>query len=103
MDSQDHSPLLDSALRAGREIAVAGFSERAVAAVRRDRLRRRVVRWVAFAAPLAACVAVVLSPAGPAGADAELERLLAVAGELDVGVPHIEDSEALALFAVSGD
>jgi len=93
---------LRAALRAGREVAVPGFADRAVAAVRRDRSRRRVLRWVTLAAPLAACLALAL-PFGSVGrTEAELERLVAVAGELEVGIPSLEDSEALAWF-VAGE
>lgn len=102
MSEIEHDPRLVAALRAGRSVAVEGFAERAVAAVRRDRARRRVIRWVSLAAPLAACAALVLAPSPSASAESELERLDQLVGELDVGVPHLEDSEGLARFAAWG-
>lgn len=102
MSPSDPDPALDAALRAGREVVVPGFADRAVAAVRRDRARLRAVRLAAFAAPLAACLALALPLLPAGGAEAELERLAAAAGALEVGVPSLEDSEALALF-VAGE
>jgi hypothetical protein len=102
MNPSDHDPSLENALRARREIAVDGFAERALGRIRRDRSQRRVIRWVALASPLAACLALLLSPlGGNRSLDAEMERLFAVTSEFEVGVPPIDDSEALAIFAVS--
>lgn len=101
MSETENDTRLAAALRAGRSLPVDGFAERAVAAVRRDRARRRVVRWVSLAAPLAACLAVALAPAAPS-AERELERLDQLVGELDVGVPQLDDSEGLARFAAWG-
>jgi hypothetical protein len=102
MNLSDHDSSLENALRARREIAVDGFAERALGRIRYDRSRRRVIRWVTIASPLAACLALLLSPlGGNRSLDVEIERLFVVASEFEVGVPPIEDSEALAIFAVS--
>lgn len=103
MSESETDPRLVAALRARRSIPVEGFAERVVVAARRDRQRRNVIRWTAFAAPLAACLALLLSPAGQPSADAELEHLAALVGELEVGVPHLEDSEGLARLAAWGN
>jgi hypothetical protein len=104
MSDTPHDPRLDAALRAGRSVVVPGFAERAVAAVRRDRARRRTLRWVAVTAPLAACLVALLAiPAVTSPADAELARLVALVGELEVGVPHLDDSEGLARLATWGN
>lgn len=101
MSETDNDPRLVAALRARRSLVVPGFADRAVAAVRRDRARRRVIRWVSLAGPLAACLALALAPAAPS-AERELERLDQLVGELDIGVPHLDDSEGLARFAAWG-
>ncbi|MFN7341501.1 MAG: hypothetical protein ACK5VI_10530 [Opitutia bacterium] len=103
MSEHDLDPRFVAALRARRAIPVEGFAERAVLAARRDRRRRNVIRWAGLAAPLAACLALVLAPAAgqPAG-EAELEHLAALVGELEVGVPHLDDSEGLARLAAWG-
>lgn len=100
MNDRDLDARLAAALRDGRETPVPGFADRAVAAVRRDRSRRRLVRWVAVAAPLAACLALALAP-GSAGVSAEdeLRRLADLVNELEVGVPPLDDSEGLARLA----
>ncbi len=104
MNEPDLDPRFVAALRARRSIPVEGFADRAVTAARRDRRRRNVIRWAGLAAPLAACVALLLAPAsGPAAGEAELEHLAALVGELEVGVPHLEDSEGLARLAAWGN
>lgn len=103
MSDQDLDPRFVAALRARRAIPVDGFAERAVVAARRDRHRRNVIRWAGLAAPLAACLALLLAPAsGRPPGEAELEHLADLVGELEVGVPHLEDSEGLARLAAWG-
>jgi len=104
MSDPDLNPRLLAALREGRSLPVEGFAERVVVAARRDRHRRQVLRWTVLAAPLAACLALLLSPAaGRPAVEAELERLAVLVGELEVGVPPLEDSEGLARLAVWGN
>lgn len=93
---------LDAALRAGRERRVVGLADRAVAAVARDRRRGRVIAFVRLGLAAAACLLVALPLVRSAGHDAEAERLAHAAVALEVGLPALEDADALAAFVVSG-
>jgi hypothetical protein len=101
-DHPELDPRLAAALRAGCSLPIPGFADRAVAAVRRDRARRRAIRWASWGLPLAACLALALAPLRSTP-EADLERLATLVGELEVGVPHLEDCEGLARLAVSGN
>lgn len=93
---------IDAALRAGRERRPDGFAGRAVAAVARDRVRRRVLAFAQFSAAAAACLLLALPLVRSAGHDAEAERLAHAAVALEVGLPALDDADALAAFVVSG-
>ena len=93
---------IDAALRAGRERRPAGFAGRALAAVGRDRSRRRVLAFAQLAAAAAACLLLALPLVRSAGHDAEAERLAHAAVALEVGIPSLDDADALAAFVVSG-
>lgn len=93
---------IDAALRAGRERRVAGFPERAVAAVARDRRRGQVIAFVRVGLAAAACLLVALPLVRHAGHDAEAERLAQAAAAFELGLPALDDADALAAFVVSG-
>lgn len=64
MDKPEQTPFdqeFAAALRRGRAVAVPGFAERAVVAVRADRRRRTVVRWSSAAAAAAAVFVALLT------------------------------------------
>ena len=93
---------IDAALRAGRERRVAGFAERAGAAVARDRRRGQVIAFVRVGLAAAACLLVALPLVRHAGHEAEAERLAHAAAALEIGLPALDDADALAAFVVSG-
>lgn len=106
----DLDPAIDSslrdALRRGREVAVPGFAERAVVAVRRDARRRRVIRWVALAAPLATAAAALLLHVGtPASirelSEQDLAQVAALHESVAVTLPRLDDASALAALVVA--
>lgn len=108
MDNQEpeiESPLRE-ALRRGREVRPAGFTERAVAAVRRDVARRRVIRWSSVAAPLAGCAAALaLALGSPFGnqpaSEHELAQLVSLHEQLVLSAPRLDDADALTALVVA--
>jgi hypothetical protein len=56
---------LAASLSRGRSVAVPGFADRVVGAVRADRRRRIVIRWSSVATAAAACFLAVLSLSAP--------------------------------------
>lgn len=92
-------------LRRGREVRPGGFTDRAVGAVRRDVSRRRVLRWSALAAPLAACAVLALLLGSPAGSELssehELAQLLSTHDQVVVASPRLDDVDALAALVVA--
>lgn len=56
---------LAASLSRGRSVAVPGFPERVVDAVRADRRRRVIVRWSSVATAAAACLVAVLTLSAP--------------------------------------
>lgn len=108
MDS--HDPEIDAALRGlsrlGREVRPAGFADRALRAVRRDVARRRIIRWSAISAPLAACAAALVVLLGPPPGDApasehEIAQLLALHDQVVRVAPSLEDADALAAMVLA--
>ena len=93
---------LDAALGAGRECRPAGFTDRVMAAVSRDIRRRRILAFANTALAAAACLLLAFPLLRSSSHDAEAERLARVAVEIEVGIPSLEDAEALASFVVSG-
>lgn len=104
-----HEPEIDAPLREllrrGREVRPSGFTERVASAVRRDVARRRVLRWSALSAPLAACALLALLLRAPASdlsaPEHELARLLSVHDEVVVDAPQLDDVAALAALVVA--
>ena len=104
-DSNLEAPLRD-ALRRRRELTVPGFTDRAMAAIRRDTRQRKVIRWVSLSAPLAACAALLVFLLGVSGdnvmpSEADFARLISAQDKVIVSTPHLEDTEALVTFAFS--
>jgi len=93
---------IDDALRAGRERRVPGLADRAVAAVSRERLRRRVIAFANVSLAAAACLLLALPLVRSESREAEAERLALAASALEVGLPALDDADALASFVVSG-
>ena len=93
---------IDAALRAGRERRPAGFADRAAVAVARDRRRGQVIAFVRVGLAAAACLLAALPLVRSAGHDAEAERLAHAAVALEIGLPALDDADALAAFVVSG-
>lgn len=56
---------LAASLSRGRDVAVPGFADRVVVAVRADRRRRVVLRWSTVATAAAACLVAVLTLSAP--------------------------------------
>ena len=56
---------LAASLGRGRAVAVPGFADRVVVAVRADRRRRVVLRWSTVATAAAACLVAVLTLSAP--------------------------------------
>ncbi len=108
MDNNDtdlESPLRD-ALRRGRELPVAGFTERALQVVRRDTRRRQIIRWTAFSAPLAGCAAALiflagLPSAGQTPSEGDLVQLASLHDEVTVVTPQLDDADALAALVLA--
>ena len=64
MDNPNHNTFdqeLAASLSRGRSLALAGFADRVVVAVRADRRRRIVIRWSSVATAAAACLVAVLT------------------------------------------
>lgn len=91
---------IDERLRARREVRPAGFADRTLGVIRRSRRRARILAFGQFAAAAAACLLLAL-PLLPVGAETEAERLVHVAGEYELGLPALDDTEALAAFVLS--
>ncbi len=104
-DMADRLPIddrIDAALRAGRERRAPGFADRALVAVARERRRARILAFFPYAVAAAACLTLALPLLTASGHDAEAERLAHAAAALEVGLPSLDDAEALAAFVVSG-
>ena len=93
---------IDDALRAGRDRRVPGLADRAVAAVARERVRRRVIAFANVSLAAAACLLLALPLVRAEFHEAEAERLAVAASALEVGLPALDDADALASFVVSG-
>lgn len=102
----NHEPEIEAplreVLRRTREVRPAGFSDRAIAAVRRDVARRRILLW---SAPLAACAALLaaalLSPSIPRPvSEGELAQLVSLHEQVVLASPRLEDAEALAAILI---
>ena len=119
MDKPEQTPFdqeLAAALRRGRTVAVAGFAERVVVAVRADRRRRNLIRWSsAFAAAAAVFVALLTLPATSEEAlnrqtfalvardeSAQLADLFGAADDLSLLAPVAERPAVVETFVAPG-
>lgn len=98
------APLRDF-LRRGREVSPAGFTDRALRAVRRDVSRRRVIRWSSVAGSLAACAAALALYLAPASrqspTDGDLAQLVSLHEQVVLSHPRLDDTEALAVIVLA--
>jgi hypothetical protein len=119
MDNPEQTPFdqeLSSTLRRGRSVAVAGFADRVVGAVRAERRRRNVVRWgSALAAAAAVFVALLTPPAASEEAlnrqtfelvardeSAQLADLFGAADDLSLLAPVAERPAVVETFVAAG-
>ena len=75
---------LAASLSRGHSVAVPGFVDRVVGAVRADRRRRVVIRWSSVATAAAACFVAILTLASPTEASLNRQTLALVAGDESV-------------------
>lgn len=96
------SPFRD-VLRRGRELTVPGFTERAVAAVRRDARRRRTLRWVALASPIAAALLLYVGVPAASGelSEQDLAQVASLHDSVAVELPRLDDTAALAALVIA--
>lgn len=119
MDDPRQTPFdqeLATTLRRGRAMAVAGFADRVVVAVRADRRRRNLIRWSsAFAAAAAVFVALLtLSPASEEALNrqtfalvardesAQLADLFGAADELSLVAPVADRPSVVETLVAAG-
>ena len=98
MDNPQHKAFdqeLAAALSRGRSVAVAGFADRVVVAVRADRRRRVIIRWSSVATAAAACLVAVLTLSAPSE-EALNRRTFAL-------VAHDESAQFADLLGASAD
>jgi hypothetical protein len=98
MDNPHHEPFdqeLAASLSRGRSVAVPGFADRVVGAVRADRRRRVIVRWSSVATAAAACLVAVLTLSAPSE-EALNRRTFAL-------VAHDESAQLADLFGAADD
>jgi|APGre2960657444_1045066.scaffolds.fasta_scaffold00712_11 hypothetical protein len=107
---------LAASLSRGRTLAVPGFAERVVGAVRAERRRRVVIRWSSVTTAAAACFVAVLTLSTPSEEALNREALALVAGDesatftvlLSAGSdlallsPAVEKSSVVELFNLPG-
>lgn len=119
MDNPEQTPFdqeLAAALRRGRAVAVPGFADRVVGAVRAERRRRKVIRWSsALAASAAVFVALLTLPAASEEAlnrqtfalvardeSAQLADLFGAADDLSLLAPVSQRPAVVETFVASG-
>lgn len=98
MDNPQPSPFeqeLAATLSRGRSVAVPGFAERVVGAVRADRRRRTVIRWSSLVASAAACLVAVLTLSSPSEEALNRQTLALVARD--------ESAQLADLFGAASD
>lgn len=107
---------LAASLSRSREVAVMGFADRVVTAVRADRRRRNVIRWSSFVTAAAACVATILLVQSPSEEtlnrqtialvareeSAHLADLLGIVDDLSLLAPVAEKSSIVDVLATPG-
>ena len=119
MDNPEQTPFdqeLTATLRRGRAVAVAGFADRVVGAVRAERRRRTIIRWSsALTASAAVFVALLTLPATSEEAlnrqtfalvardeSAQLADLFGAADDLSLLAPVAERPAVVETFVAAG-
>lgn len=119
MDNLNRPPFdqeLAASLGRGRSVAVTGFAERVVGAVRADRRRRVVIRWSSAATAAAACFVAILALSAPSeealnrqtlalvarDESAQFADLLGAADDLSLLSPAIEKSSVVEVLNAPG-
>ena len=119
MDNPEQTPFdqeLTATLRRGRAVAVAGFADRVVGAVRAERRCRTIIRWSsALTASAAVFVALLTLPATSEEAlnrqtfalvardeSAQLADLFGAADDLSLLTPVVERAVVVETFVGSG-
>jgi len=98
MDNPNHKTFdqeLAASLSRGRFIAVTGFADRVVGAIRSDRRRRVVIRWSSIATAAAACLVAVFTIAAPSEEALNRQTFALVA--------HDESTQFADLLGASAD
>ena len=100
----------------GRSVAVPGFADRVVGAVRADRRRRIVIRWSSVATAAAACLVAVLTLSAPSeealnrqtlalvarDESAQFADLLGASADLSLLSPAVEKSSVVEVLNAPG-
>ena len=119
MDNLNRTPFdqeLAASLSRGRSVAVSGFAERVVVAVRADRRRRIVIRWSSFVTAAAACLVAILAMSAPSeeslnrqtlalvahDESAQFADLLGAADDLSLLSPAVEKSSVVEVLNAPG-
>jgi len=98
MDNPHHKTFdqeLAASLSRGRFVAVTGFADRVVGAIRTDRRRRVVIRWSSIATAAAACLVAVFTIAAPSEEALNRQTFALVA--------HDESTQFADLLGASAD
>jgi hypothetical protein len=107
---------LAASLSRGRSVAVAGFADRVVVAVRADRRRRIVIRWSSVVTAAAACLVAVLTSSAPSeealnrqtlalvarDESAQFADLLGASADLSLLSPAVEKSSVVEVLNAPG-
>ena len=106
---------LAASLSRGRSVAVPGFADRVVVAVRADRRRRVVIRWSSVATAAAACLVAVLTLSAPSeelnrqtlalvarDESAQFADLLGASADLSLLSPAVEKSSVVEVLNAPG-
>ncbi len=119
MENPNHNPFdqeLAASLSRGRSVAVPGFADRVVGAVRADRRRRVVIRWSSVATAAAACLVAVLTLSAPSeealnrqtlalvarDESAQFADLLGASADLSLLSPEVEKSSVVEVLNAPG-
>jgi hypothetical protein len=107
---------LAASLSRGRSVAVPGFADRVVVAVRADRRRRVVIRWSSVATAAAACLVAVLTLSAPSeealnrqtlalvarDESAQFADLLGASADLSLLSPAVEKASVVEVLNAPG-
>lgn len=119
MDKPHHETFeqgLAASLSRGRSVAVPGFADRVVVAVRADRRRRVVIRWSSVVTAAAACLVAVLTLTAPSeetlnrqtlalvarDESAQFADLLGASADLSLLSPAVEKASVVEVLNAPG-